>query len=97
MNILQAIDDPKVFGAFFRGPTWDVWRVFLAALFALPMTQRAARDLQKHTGRTHATDTAVARGMACVSGDAAARSFILAIIAVFLACFRRLAAVPWPG
>ena len=38
MNILQAIDDQKVFGQHFRGGTWDVWRVFLAALFGLPLT-----------------------------------------------------------
>jgi hypothetical protein len=31
MNIIQALDDPKVFGDFFRAGTWDVWRVFLAA------------------------------------------------------------------
>jgi hypothetical protein len=33
MNILDALDDPKVFGGFFRAGTWDAWRVFLAALF----------------------------------------------------------------
>ena len=33
MNILQALDDEQVFGPFFSGPTWAVWRVFLAVLF----------------------------------------------------------------
>lgn len=38
MNILDAIDDPNVFGTHFRADTWGAWRSFLAALFALPMT-----------------------------------------------------------
>ena len=38
MNIIQALDDPKVFGDFFRAGTWDAWRAFLCALFGLPMT-----------------------------------------------------------
>ena len=38
MNILRALDDPKVFAPFFKGDSWAAWRAFLAALFALPMT-----------------------------------------------------------
>ena len=55
--ILDALDDAKVFKPFFRGDSWASWRVFLAALFALPMsdeqlaiynnTQAAARHLPK--------------------------------------------------
>ena len=28
MNILQALDDPKVFRPFFKGDSWSAWRVF---------------------------------------------------------------------
>jgi hypothetical protein len=36
MNILQAMDDPAVFGAHFRTQAhWQAWRAFLAALFGL--------------------------------------------------------------
>jgi len=35
VNILHALNDPEVFAPFFRGDTWDSWRVFLAALFAI--------------------------------------------------------------
>jgi hypothetical protein len=55
MNIIQALDDPKVFGDFFRAGTWVVWRVFLAALFGLPMTDRSARDSSVHRPQ-HAAD-----------------------------------------
>ena len=38
MNILQAIDDPKVFGAHFRdAESWRPWRTFLGALFGIPL------------------------------------------------------------
>ena len=38
LNILQAMEDPAVFGHAFRDPnTWAAWRAFLAALFGLPM------------------------------------------------------------
>jgi hypothetical protein len=32
VNIAQALDDPKVFAPFFRGPTGDAWRPMLAQL-----------------------------------------------------------------
>jgi hypothetical protein len=51
MNIAQAIDDPKVFGRFFRGPTWAPWRAFFAALFGIPMTEEQLATYWKHTGR----------------------------------------------
>ena len=39
MNILQAIDDPRVFASAFKDrASWRAWFAFLAALFGLPMT-----------------------------------------------------------
>jgi hypothetical protein len=38
MNIPRALDDEKVFAPFFRGESWAAWRVFLAVLFALPLS-----------------------------------------------------------
>jgi hypothetical protein len=39
VNILDAIHDNKIFAEHFRrSASWDVWFVFLCALFALPMT-----------------------------------------------------------
>ena len=87
MNILQALDDPKVFADHFRGDTWNVWRVFLAALFALPMTpEQLALYSQAHRTQ-HATDTAAARGVVGVR-QTCRKIFILACVAIFIACFR---------
>ena len=87
MNILQALDDPKVFAQFFKGPTWSAWRVFLAALFALPMTPEQLATYQKHTGRGTPPTQPLHEGW-LVCGRRAGKSFVLATIAVFIACFR---------
>jgi hypothetical protein len=87
MNILQAIDDPKVLGPHVRRFNWDVWRVFLAALFALPLTAEQLALYQKHTGRT-TPPTAPLHEAWLVCGRRAGKSFILAVVAVFLACFK---------
>ena len=48
LNILQAIDDPAIFGPAFRTPdTWKAWRAFLSALFALADGRRAVGHLPR--------------------------------------------------
>jgi hypothetical protein len=86
MNIIQALDDPNVFGWHFRGGTWDAWRTFLAALFALPLTPEQLEVYQRHTGRS-APPTEPAQEAWLVCGRRAGKSLILATIAVFLAAF----------
>ena len=87
MNILQALADPKVFAGHFRGPTWDAWRVFLAALFALPMTPEQWAIYQRHTGRSVPPTTPALEAWLCI-GRRGGKSFVLAATAVFLAAFK---------
>src|ERR1700731_903820 len=87
MNILDALNDSSGFAPFFRGPTWDAWRVFLAALFALPMTPEQIAVYQQFTGRT-APPLSPLHEAWLVIGRRGGKSFILAIIAVFLAAFK---------
>jgi len=87
MNIIQALDDPQVFGPFFRGPTWVAWRVFLAVLFGLPLTPEQLALYTKHTGRTVAPTNPMHEAW-LVIGRRGGKSFILAVIAVFQACFK---------
>jgi hypothetical protein len=87
INILQACDDRKVFAPFLRGATWDTWRVFLAVLFGLPLTPEQLVLYTKYTGRTTAPTTALNEAW-LVCGRRSGKSFILALTAVFLACFR---------
>jgi hypothetical protein len=88
MNIVTAMADPAVFGSQFRdASTWVAWRAFLAALFALPMTADELELYRRCTGRTTAPAAAFVEAW-LVCGRRAGKSFILALVAVYLACFR---------
>lgn len=97
MNILQAIDDPALFAPWFRDKvTWSGWRAFLAAQFGLPMTSEQFAVYRECTGRTYPPDAAATEAW-LICGRRAGKSFTLALIAVFLACFRSYAQYLQPG
>jgi hypothetical protein len=88
VTILDAIADPHLFAPWFKQKaTWRAWQAFLAALFALPMTPEQLAVYQRCTGRTEPPDAPASEGW-LVCGRRAGKSFTLALIAVFLACFR---------
>ena len=88
MNILDACLDPKVFGHAFRKPeSWAAWFAFLAALFGLRMDAEQLGIFQACTQRQD-RPTAQANEGWLICGRRAGKSFILALVAVFLACFK---------
>ena len=87
MNILDALDHPQLFKKWFDAPTWEAWRAFLAALFALPMSQQQLRIYRECTKRTAAPSKAFNEAW-LVCGRRAGKSSILALTAVFLACIK---------
>jgi Terminase large subunit, T4likevirus-type, N-terminal len=88
VNILDACLDAAVFGSAFRQPeTWAAWRVFLSALFALPMDAEQLALYRECTGRQEPPTERATEGW-LVCGRRSGKSFTLALIAVFLACFR---------
>jgi hypothetical protein len=96
-TILDAIDDGNLFGAWFRGAgSWDRWLVFLAALFGLPMTDEQAETFRYHTGRA-APPATQSREAWLVVGRRGGKSFVMAAVAVFLACFRQYRRYLQPG
>jgi hypothetical protein len=96
LNILQAINDKRVFGTHFRGQTWRAWFAFLAALFALPLTDEQLALYQAHTGRqTPPTTPCLEAWLVC--GRRAGKSFMLALVAVFLAVFKDWRGYLGPG
>src|SRR5262245_28810422 len=96
LTILDAIADPKVFGEHFRGDTWEAWRAFLCSLFALPMTDEQLAIYRKHTGRKAPPFQPIHEAW-LICGRRAGKSFVLACIAVFLACFRDWRPLLGPG
>ncbi|MER9860643.1 hypothetical protein [Mesorhizobium sp. M0185] len=97
MNILQAIGDPKLFGPWFRErSTYTAWFAFIAALFALPMTEEQLALYRKHTGREAAPVDPFTEAW-LVIGRRGGKSFVMALIAVYLATFKSYRKFLAPG
>lgn len=96
MNILQAIDDPAVFRPWFERGDWGAWRAFLATLFALSLNDDERAAYKACTGRSVPPVEPFSEA-ALVIGRRGGKSFILALVAVFLACFRDYRPFLQPG
>src|SRR5580704_9667062 len=87
-TILDAISDQRLFGAAFRDlSTWRALRAFLAGLFGIAMSEAQAEVYRACTGRSGLPDRPF-REAWLVCGRRSGKSFVMALIAVFLACFR---------
>ena len=88
MNLLQAMSDPKLFGPWFKdADTWAAWRGFVGALFGLPLSEAEATTFRACTGRSEAPEAPFTEAW-LICGRRGGKSFILALIAVYLATFR---------
>ena len=97
MTILDDLDNPQIFAPHFQGgDSWKAWRVFLAALFALPMTEEELAIYQRHTGRT-TPPTEPFTEAALVVGRRGGKSRILALLGVYLATARDYSPFLAPG
>jgi hypothetical protein len=86
MTILEAIRDENLFGAWFRDrATWKSWRTFLGALFALEIEDEA---LYASCTGGRPLPMRQAREGYLIVGRRGGKSFICALIGVFLATFR---------
>ncbi|SHG53484.1 hypothetical protein SAMN05444169_2927 [Bradyrhizobium erythrophlei] len=87
-TLLDAIGDRQLFSSWFKKrSSWENWFTFIAALFALPMTPQQLATYQQCTGREAPPDKPITEVWLAI-GRRGGKSFILALIAVFLACFR---------
>jgi hypothetical protein len=97
MDILTAMGDPRVFARQLRpGPNWVAWQALLAALFGLPLSSEQQAIFRQCTGREQPRQGGYQEAWLCC-GRRALKSFTLALIAVFLACFRDWRAYLGPG
>jgi hypothetical protein len=97
LNILQACEDPELFGRWFKDEaTWRSWFTFLKVLFGLPLSDGELAQFRERTGRTEPPGERV-REAWLICGRRAGKSFVLALVAVFLACFIDWAPFLSPG
>ena len=88
MTIIDAIQDPNLLRSMFRSlDTWRVWLVVLKAIFALQMEEADLLLYKQLTGRDTPPSEQVQECWLVV-GRRGGKSFIVALIAVFLACVR---------
>jgi hypothetical protein len=88
MNIIECVDDENLFAPFFRNKrSWSAWRVFLKALYGLPLDEHEAEIFRQFTGRTILPNTPYTEAF-LVCGRRAGKSRILALLAVYITCFK---------
>lgn len=96
-TIIQAIEDQRLFGPWFKTPdTWTGWMAYLKALFALPMTETERQIYQKCTGRNRLPENPLNESWLIV-GRRGGKSFIVSLVAVYLSCFRDYSTYLAPG
>jgi hypothetical protein len=96
MTLAEALRDPNLFARHFRGASWAAWKVFLAALFAEAPRGDDLAVYQAYTGRAAWPASPFAEA-ALIVGRRGGKSRTLALIAVFLACFKDYAPYLAPG
>lgn len=89
MNIIQAIKDPNIFRLLFPElRTWRNWIVCLKTIFGLPMSKAELKIYRKFTGRRLQSLTQF-NEVFLIIGRRGGKSFISALVLVFLAIFRQ--------
>jgi hypothetical protein len=97
ITIIGAVADDKLFARWFRNPaTWTAWRAFLCALFALPMSQAELETFRACTGRAESPGAPASEAWLII-GRRGGKSFIMALIAVFVAAFKSYREYLAPG
>ena len=96
LTIIDALDDPALFANHFKGPSWAPWRVYLKALFALPLNEAELPVYRHHSGRQHPPATP-SQYSALVVGRRGGKSRVMALLAIWAACFRSYKAHLAPG
>jgi len=90
MTIIQALNDDRFFRSSFKDPTtWAAWRLFLKALFGLPISSDdgGLELFRRCTGREKPPEHP-ARESYVICGRRSGKSFMSAVIAIYLACFK---------
>jgi hypothetical protein len=96
MTLLEALADANLFAPYFSNKSWASWKVFLAAFTAAAPSPNDIEVFRRHTGRKTWPASPFTEA-ALVVGRRGGKSRILALIAVYLACFRSYSKYLAPG
>jgi hypothetical protein len=98
ITIMQAIREPALLGSAFAGDpaTWEPWKAALRALFGLRPLPNQLELFHQCTGRRVAP-AAPSQTSYWVIGRGGSKSFVLSLVAVYMACFRDWSARLAPG
>jgi hypothetical protein len=97
MNIIQAIEDPNLLKPIFRElTTWRAWIICLKTIFGLQMNEKETAFYRLCTGR-QTPPTKLFKEVYMIVGRRGGKSFIVAVIAVFLSVFNDYSKFLSPG
>lgn len=83
MTIIEAMQDPAVFGRHFSDlASWRAWIVWLKALYGLPLDAAELATFQKHTRRTTPRPGGYQTGV-LIAGRQSGKSRITALVAAY--------------
>lgn len=85
-DIISVMEE-TAFKQLFQDASWDRWKVFLRALFALPMTDEQAEVFRQFTGRTTVPSVPF-KEAALVIGRRGGKSRMMAWVATYLSLYR---------
>ena len=89
MNIIDAINDERLFKPLFRDPTtWRPWTVFLKALFGIPIDDPAVMAIFRYATGLTEQPTVKIKNCGAICGRRSGKSKICSVYAVNLALFR---------
>jgi hypothetical protein len=83
-SIITAFEDPKMFGNFFPGDSWDAWKTVLKATFGLPMDETETIFFQSVAGDRLAPTQSV-RELWAIIGRRGGKDSVASAIAAFVA------------
>lgn len=87
MNIVQAMQDPRLFGEHFAGDSWKAWKALLGGFYGVPMGDTERGLFERLTGLKTAPDGARDE-LWLIVGRRGGKSHIAALLAVYEAVFR---------
>lgn len=87
-SLLWAMEDDALFASHFPDDTWHAWKVFIRALYALPITDPDDIALYRETTGREDFATKPYTEACCVVGRRGGKSKVLAAIAVWAAVSR---------